>query len=324
MRHTLALLLPTAIALTPATALAQHDHHHEHMAPPAAEAPPVEAPPQTARPADPHAGHTMPPPAHAGHTGHASDLTDPPVAPPPAVALSGPAHAADGLFGTPSMAAARKLLRQEHGGMASSKVFIDQLEAVVGQGQDGYAWQAEAWYGSDIDRLWFKTEGEGGFRSGIDAEVQALWSHAIDPWFNLHMGVRQDLGDGPDRTHVALGIAGLAPYWIEVDGALFLSEKGNLTARIEVEYDMRLTRRLILQPRAEIDVAAQDIPETGIGAGLSTAELGLRLRYEVAPEFAPYAGIIYQTSFGRTSALRRAASERTTGFGLAVGIRSWF
>jgi len=331
MKQALTLLGPAILALVPVTALAQHDHPYGHMEPPTAEPPPVKAEPPPAAAMDPLADHTMPPATHTSHAmppdaqaGHAPDLPDPPVAPPPAAALSGPVHAADGLFGTPSMAAARKLLRQEHGGMASSRVFIDQLEAVIGRGQDGYAWQAEAWYGGDIDRLWLKTEGEGGFRSGVGAEVQALWSHAIDPWFNVQAGIRQDLGGGIERTHAVLGVKGLAPYWIEVDGALFLSTKGDLTARVEAEYDLRLTRRLILQPRAELNLAAQDIPGARIGAGLSTAELGLRLHYEAVPEFAPYVGVGYHCAFGATSDLRRAAGERTHGLALIVGIRSWF
>lgn len=325
----LALVLTLALAASPA--LAQHAHHHgQHE--PTAPASPLPAAPAAPSAADPHAGHAMPAAplatddhaGHTGHAGHAPDLPDPPVSPPPPAAFSGPAHAADARFGAPSMAAARKLLRREHGGMASHKIFIDQLEAMTGDGGDGYAWQGEAWYGGDIDRLWLKTEGEGRFKGGADAEVQVLWSHAIGPWFNLQGGLRQDLGDGPERTHAVVGVKGLAPYWIELDAALFLSDRGDLTARIEAEYDLRLTRRLILQPRAEIALAAQDMRASGIGSGLSSAEAELRLRYEIVPDFAPYVGVTYESAFGRTSRLRRAAGDRTHGAALVFGLRTWF
>ena len=142
------------------------------------------------------------------------------------------------------------------------------------------------------------------------AEVQALYSRAINPWFNLQGGVRYDFQPNPERAHLVLGIQGLAPYWFEIDGALFLSNKGDLTARFEAEYDQRITQKLILQPSIEFDLAAQDVPELGIGAGLSTAEVGLRLRYEFVPEFAPYIGVEYERAFGNTADFARAAGEK--------------
>src|SRR3546814_3276778 len=115
-----------------------------------------------------------------------------------------------------------------------------------------------------------------------------------------------------------------SPYWFEVDGALFLSDKGDVTARIEAEYDLRLTQKLILQPAAELNVAAQDVPELGVGSGLSTAELGLRLRYQFVPEFAPYIGVNYERDFGDTADFRRARDEKVGGWNFLIGIRSWF
>src|SRR3546814_20481021 len=120
----------------------------------------------------------------------------------------------------------------------------DQREAVSGKGKDGYAWSAQGWYGGGIDRLWFKTEGESRFGESLEsAEVQALWGRALDPWWNLQAGVRHDFRTGPDRSYAVLGVQGLAPYWFEVDGALFLSDKGDVTARFEAEYDQRLDRK---------------------------------------------------------------------------------
>lgn len=282
--------------------------------------------PATAQ-ADPHAGHNMPATAqadpHAGHDMAAAAAV--PNAPPPAAAFSGPAHAADLVFSPAVMAQAREDIREEHGDIRTSKVLIDQAEVKLRDGREGYAWDAQAWYGGDIDKIWFKTEGEGEFREKVErAEVQALWSHAIDPWFDLQLGVRQDFRPDPKRTHLVAGVQGLAPYWFEVDGAVFLSNNGDVTARFEGEYDLRITQQLILQPRAEFDLALQDVPEIGIGSGLSSAELGARLRYEIRPEFAPYIGLEYERSFGDTARFSRARGEKAGAVSLLMGVRTWF
>ncbi len=286
---------------------------------------------QEAQQADPHAGHDMgaaPAPQadpHAGHQMPMADAPAPPVAPPPAGAFSGPEHAADTVFGSGQMAPAREEMRNEHGGMTTYKLLVDQLEVGIRNGRDGYRWDAQGWIGGDIDKLWLKTEGEGAFGEAVEeAEVQALWSHAIDPWFDLQAGIRHDLRPDPERTHFVLGVQGLAPYWFEVDAAAFLSTKGDVTARVEAEYDLRLTQKLILQPRIEFDLAAQDVPELGIGSGLSAGELGARLRYEIRPEFAPYVGIEYERAFGGTADSRRASGEKAGGWNLLLGIRTWF
>jgi copper resistance protein B len=216
-------------------------------------------------------------------------------------------------------------MRREHGDIRAYRILFDRLELQAQDGRDGYAWDAEAWYGGDRDKVWLKTEGEGRFGEAAEhVEAQLLFSRAIDPWFNFQAGVRYDLRPDPQRAHLVLGVEGLAPYRFEVDGALFLSTKGELTARFGAEYDQRITRRLILQPRVEIDVSAQDVPELGIGAGLSSAEAGVRLRYEFEPEFAPYVGVSYRRALGRTADFSRAAGEDVGGFSLLLGIRAWF
>jgi copper resistance protein B len=336
----------------PAAPQRGHDMHAMPMPadPHAGHAMPMPADPhaghEMAAPADPHAGHDMPTPAnpHAGHdmgamqpgtarpgahAGHdmsaMAEASAPPVAPPPPAALSGPAHAADTVYGAEAMARARAGMRAMHGDVRSWRVLVDQAEARIQDGRNGWYLNGEAWYGGDIDRVGLKVEGEGAFgRRAEQAEVQALWSHAVNPWFNLQAGLRYDLRPDPERGWVTAGVQGLAPYWIEVDAALFLSNRGELTARAEGEYDLRLTQKWILQPRVEVDLSAQDIPALHIGAGLSSAEAGLRLRYQVVPEFAPYLGLAYQRAFGDTAGFRRSAGERTRGWSLALGIRAWF
>jgi len=253
------------------------------------------------------------------------EAPDPPAAPPPPAALGGPAHAADRVYPTDRMADARAVFRGEHGAIRTSRVLVDQLEARIRDGRNGYAWDGEAWFGGALNRLWLKTEGEGSFgRAPEQAETQALWSHALDPWFNLQAGVRYDFRPDPERGYLVLGLEGLAPYRFQVDGAVFLSNKGDLSARFEAEYEQRITQRLILQPRIDLDLSLQDVPELRTGAGLSTAETGLRLRYEIVPEFAPYVGVHYGRAFGDTARFRRAAGEDVGGWTFLMGVRTWF
>ncbi|MBU2270685.1 MAG: copper resistance protein B, partial [Alphaproteobacteria bacterium] len=191
-------------------------------------------------------GMTMPPdvPTSANNPGR------PPETPPPPGATSGPAHAADSLFDPAEMAAAREQLRVENGDVRTTAVIIDQLEATFADGEEGYAWDAQGWSGGDINRFWWKSEGEGAFGDGVEeAEIQALYSRAFRPFFDFQTGLRQTYRPEGDRTDLVVGIQGLAPYWFEVDGAVFLSNKGELTARGEAEYDQRITNRWIVQPR---------------------------------------------------------------------------
>jgi copper resistance protein B len=151
-----------------------------------------------------------------------------------------------------------------------------------------------------------------------------LWGHAIAPFFDLQAGVRWDFAPDPQRAHVVLGVQGLAPYWIEIEAAAFLSDEGELTARIEAEHDVRITQRLVLQPLLEVELSAQDIPELGIGAGVVTTETGLRLRYEIRPELAPYVGVEWEQSYGETADLREANGEEASALRLLAGLRIWF
>ncbi len=268
--------------------------------------------------ADPHAGHGAP---------AAAEIPD---GPPPPEALSGPAHAQDLVFDPRDAARSRAQMNREHGGMNASKFLVDQAEITAGDGGEGYAWDAQFWYGRDIDKMWLKSEGEGAFGEALEqGEVQALYSRAIDPWFDVQAGIRQDFGAGSDRTHLALGIQGLAPYWFEVEATAFLSTEGELTARVEAEYDLRLTQELILQPKLELDLSAQDMPDLRVGAGLSTASLGARLRYEFFPGrgpavIAPYLGAEYEQAFGDTADYLEAEDEESGGVRFVAGLRVWF
>ena len=265
---------------------------------------------------------------HSSH-GSTQDKSAPGSAPESAVpdrAFEGPRHAADAIWGANTMAPSRKALARENGGMRTGMVMLERLEAriPVEGGEDGYLWDAQAFYGGDSNRFVLKTEGEGEFGGALEeAELQALYSRAISPFFDFQAGVRFD--PEPDtRGHFVIGVQGLAPYMFELDSALFLSDRGDLTARIEAEYDQRITQRMIVQTRVEIELAAQKIPERGLGEGITSVEPGVRLRYEIKREFAPYVGIEYEAALGETADIARAAGEDPDGVKILLGVRAWF
>ena len=234
-------------------------------------------------------------------------------------------HYADRVYAPETMASARGQLKREHGGTSHSMVLFNLAEYQFRNGRDGYRWDGEGWFGGDIDRLVIKSEGEGAVRGGLEsAEAQALFSHAIGPYFNLQAGVRQDFKPTPRRTYATVGIEGLAPGFFDVEGAVFLSNKGDFLVRLEGYYDQRITQRLILQPRVELNLSAQGVPEIRLGSGLTNAELGLRLRYEISREFAPYVGLSYDRKFGDTGRFARADGQDRTANSLVLGIRTWF
>ena len=161
-------------------------------------------------------------------------------------------------------------------------------------------------------------------KDGVEAaEVQALYSRAVARYTDVQVGVRQDF-EPRGRTYATVGVESLFPYWFEAEGALFLSDTGDLLARIEGTYDLRLAQRLVLQPQAELGLSAQDIRETDTGSGFTHLEFGLRLRYEIRREFAPYIGVAYERSLGRTADFARAAGEDVESTSFVVGLRAWF
>lgn len=243
--------------------------------------------------------------------------------PPPPEAGSGPARAADAIWGAEAMQASRADLTT-HGDFPLFWFQADRAEVRMRNGAQGFLWDTQGSYGGPTSRFWFKSEGEGTFDHGIeDAEVQALYAQAISPFFDLQAGVRQDLGDA-ETTYATLGVQGMAPYQFETDAALFLSHRGDLTARIEAELDQRITQSLILQPRVEVSLAAQDVPQLGIGAGIDRVELGLRLRYEIIRELAPYIGVEQSWRLGGSADFARAAGDDPSTTSLVAGIRFWF
>jgi len=243
-------------------------------------------------------------------------------APPPAPPMD---HFADRTYDAAAMERARSMMMRDDGGRTYSKVMLNLAELQAHKGRDGYRWDGEAWIGGDRNRLFLKSEGEGTFHDSVDeVEVQALYSRAVGPYFNLQAGVRHDFRSGPNRSYATLGFEGLAPYMFETEGAVFVSQKGDILGRLEGWYDEHLTQRLVLQPRVELNLSAQDVPENRYGSGLVDAELGLRLRYEIRREFAPYVGVSWERKTGRTADYAREDGERVGGSSFVAGVRFWF
>ena len=204
-------------------------------------------------------------------------------------------------------------------------VQADRLEGRTSDGEEGYLLDLQSWVGTDTSKFWGKVEGDGVVDGPLDAlEVQALYSRMISPFFDLQVGLRQDVTPDVSRTHAVVGVQGLVPYWFEVDAAVFVSHTGDVTARLEAEYELLFSQRLVLQPRTEVNVAFQEIEALGIGSGLSSAEVGLRLRYEIRREVAPYIGVSWRRATGGTADFTRAAGGRSAGTSFVAGLRLWY
>lgn len=206
-------------------------------------------------------------------------------------------------------------------------VQIEQLEYRFGDATDVMAWDGDAVIGRDEVKFRVQSEGEYARRSDSfeTLENQLLVQAPISDFFDAKVGVRFDTPSGPDRTYGVIGIQGLAQQWFEIDADLFLSENGDGSARLDAEYELLITNRIILVPSTEINVAFSDDREIGIGAGLSSAELGLRVSYDLIDRaVAPYAGVFYERSFGETANLARAEGEDRDALFFVVGTRLLF
>jgi copper resistance protein B len=200
---------------------------------------------------------------------------------------------------------------------------LDELEIHDAAG-DPLSWNIASWVGKDLRKFRLETEGEQGDEGTENIEVRALYSRAVAAYWDFQLGLRHDPEPGPARDWAVIGWRGLAPYWFEIDTALFIGEDSRSALRLEVEYEILFTQRLVLSPEIEFNFHGKDDPELGIGSGLSDIEAGLRLRYEIRPEFAPYIGVNREKVYGGTEDLARAAGEDTVSSGLVFGIKAWF
>jgi copper resistance protein B len=208
-------------------------------------------------------------------------------------------------------------------------LFFKQLEFASTSAPGAVTWDVQGWIGDDYNRFWLKSEGDRTNRAGAgDFEVQALYSRLLTPYWDIQAGVRYDrqLGPGPNlqRAHLVIGFEGLAPYWWEMEPVLFISEDGDVSARVGASYDLLLTQRLILQPQVEVNLAASTVEEWGVGSGLGDVSVDLRLRYEIRRGFAPYLGVSWFQRFGATADLARNEGADVAELAILGGVRIWF
>ncbi|MBB1060455.1 copper resistance protein B [Marilutibacter spongiae] len=213
-----------------------------------------------------------------------------------------------------------------HGDSVHSYWSMDRLEAWdADEHGTGTAWEALAWIGGDVDRVWLRSEGERSDAGTESADLEVLYGHGISRWWDVVAGIRHDFGgEGPSQTFAAFGVQGLAPYKFEVSATAYLGESGQSAATFEAEYDTLLTNRLILQWSAEAEFNGKDDPRRGIGSGLGHLEAGARLRYEFSRRFAPYVGVSWERAYGGTADYRVAGGEDRDDTRLVMGLRFWF
>lgn len=200
---------------------------------------------------------------------------------------------------------------------------VDRFEGANTDAGSAAAYDALGWYGSVYNRAWFKADGE---REGGDtgARTELSWGHAIAPFWDTQLGVRYDSGTGPDRPWLAFGIQGTAPYRFNVEATGYVGEEGRSALRVETEYEWLFTQKLILQPRFETNLYGKGDAERGLGSGLADVALGLRLRYEIRREFAPYIGVEQVRKFAGTADLARTAGNDADEMRYVAGLRFWF
>lgn len=215
-------------------------------------------------------------------------------------------------------------MRHEMGEFKLGSLRVDRLESVSGNHNTFTRYGLQAWYGGAFDRAVLKAEGDYDNGKLEEASTELLWSHAVAPYWDRQLGLRYDSGIEPDRTWLALGIQGLAPYWFEVGATGYLGEEGRTALNLEAEYELLFTQKLILQPSIEASFYGKDDPDRGIGSGLSEVAAGLRLRYEVRREIAPYVGIEWAGKFGGTADYARAEGLDPKETRVVAGLRFWF
>lgn len=330
MRHA---MLATALAAAGLFAMAQHAraatsaddgaaHGAHHGDAPAAPVAPV-MPAVSASAAAPAPAPPTNPTPPAGAMDHGDMNTQGGSAPPDARdpnAYSSGYTLESGPYALPGPRLLR--LSDEH---VFGTVLVDRLEWAHSSDGDAGDYDATAWFGNSYNRLVIKAEGEVARSELVHARTELLWGHAIAPYWDTQLGVRNDSGDGlSSRNWLAFGVQGLAPYWFELDVTGYVGNDGRTALRLSSEYELLLTQQLILQPRAEANLYGKSDATNGIGSGLSDLSLGLRLRYEITRQFAPYIGVAWGSKFGQTADMAVAVGERTRDTTWVAGVRFWF
>jgi copper resistance protein B len=203
-------------------------------------------------------------------------------------------------------------------------LLVDRLERVRTRENSSTEYDLQAWFGRDYDRAVLKAEGEIDDGEHHELSTELLWGHAVATYWNTQLGVRYDGGIEPSRSWLAFGVQGLAPYWFEADITGYVGEHGRTALNVEAEYELLLTQRLILQPRIEANAYGKRDAERELGSGLSDLTAGVRLRYEIRREFAPYIGVERSGKFGGAADFVRAEGKPAKETRIVAGLRFWF
>ena len=210
-----------------------------------------------------------------------------------------------------------------HDNAINFQVLFDQLELQFVHGEPGSRWDSKSWIGGDLNRLWFRTEGDAVDGVLDTAEAQLLYGRSFARWWDVVAGIRYDPRPSPSHTWLAIGVQGLAPYFLDVQATAFIGPSGHTAGRIEVEHELLLTQRLVMQSLVELSLSGKDDPDRGVGAGLSTGEVGFRFRYEIKRELAPYAGVVWHKKLFGTGDATREAGGDAGGWHVVGGLRFW-
>ena len=228
------------------------------------------------------------------------------------------------MLGTLPLAAHAQNAMQMEDNAVFTKLMLDQFENRFSGDGNTLAWEAQFWAGGDFNKLWIKSEGDRTGGETRSADLQLLYDRAIASFWDLQAGVRQDFGFAPTREWLAFGVQGLAPYFFDLEATGFVGPAGRTAARFRGSYELLFTQRLIREPELEANFYGRNDPARRTGSGLSNIELGLRLRYEIRRQFAPYVGVVYACSYGRTADYLRLAGESPHETRLVAGLRVWF
>ena len=203
------------------------------------------------------------------------------------------------------------------------KFMLDKFETTDEDGDSPLNWELDAWLGKDLNKFWVKSEGER-----IDGETEQsnelLYSRAIASFWDVQLGLRQDRNENAERDFLSVGVQGLAPYLFDTSTSILVGENNQIGLTAQFEYEFMLTQRWILSPELELDFWSESDPEIGVGSGLSTAEFGLRLRYEIRREFAPYIGIRWSKNYGDTADFAAEEGGELDSTLFVAGVRIWF
>lgn len=212
-----------------------------------------------------------------------------------------------------------------HAGEPLYGMFLaEQFEWQDRDGGDALKWDVTGWLGYETSRVWLRDEGDHVSGEQVENQLELLWGRPVAAWWDLVAGVRHDTGAGPSRTYAALGVQGLAPQWFHVEATLYAGERGQAGLRLQSDYEWLLTNRFILTARLEGHAWREDDEANGLGSGLAEVSAGLRARYEIRREFAPYVGVEWMRLAADTADLARASGEDVRDTRIVAGVRFWF